>query len=190
MQIVDDCPNSEEKWKQAVLKKNCEAHASQCSEPEKLEYHCVINPFINQTLEVCAYAQYIVLGLCTEYSMSGNIIQGSVNADCQHFKKNQCPIIYRSTEAYEYPSCYDLTKKASLDTADQESTITSPNVKYISLSPNDEFSGSMDRILNILVAILTLSTLILGFLIFAFCGRVRNKVVLQHANKKDEIKLI
>lgn len=62
VQIVDDCPNSEEKWKQAALKKNCEAHASQCSEPEKLEYHCVINPFLNQTLEVCAYAQNIVLG--------------------------------------------------------------------------------------------------------------------------------
>lgn len=62
VQIVVDCPNSEKKWKQAAVKKNCEALASQCSEPERLEYHCVINPSINQTLEVCAYAQNIVLG--------------------------------------------------------------------------------------------------------------------------------
>lgn len=62
VQIVKDCPNSEVKWKQASARKNCTAYASQCSEPEKLEYHCVINPFINETLEVCAYAQNIVLG--------------------------------------------------------------------------------------------------------------------------------
>lgn len=61
VQIVEDCPKSKEQWKQAAARKNCAAHASQCSEPEKLEYHCVINPFINQTLEVCAYAQNIVL---------------------------------------------------------------------------------------------------------------------------------
>lgn len=62
VQIVDDCPNTEETWKRAAMKKNCGAYASQCSEPEKIEYHCVINPFINETLEVCAYAQNIVLG--------------------------------------------------------------------------------------------------------------------------------
>lgn len=61
VQIVDDCPNTEETWKRAAMKKNCGAYASQCSEPEKIEYHCVINPFINETLEVCAYAQNIVL---------------------------------------------------------------------------------------------------------------------------------
>lgn len=44
------------------MRKNCEAHSSQCSEPKRLEYHCVINPFFNETLEVCAYAQNIVLG--------------------------------------------------------------------------------------------------------------------------------
>lgn len=69
VQIVDDCPNSEKEWKQAAVKKNCEAHASQCSEPERLEYHCVINPFINQTLEVCAYAQNIVLGKLFIYDL-------------------------------------------------------------------------------------------------------------------------
>lgn len=62
VQIVEDCPNSEEKWKEAAKRKNCATYANQCSEPERLEYHCVINSFINKTLEVCAYAQNIVLG--------------------------------------------------------------------------------------------------------------------------------
>lgn len=62
VQIVDDCPDSLEKWKKSAERKNCAAFAIQCSGPQKLQYHCVINPFVNETIEVCAYAQNIVLG--------------------------------------------------------------------------------------------------------------------------------
>lgn len=62
VEIVDNCPVTEEKWREAAAGKNCEAYASQCGEPERLVYHCVINAFINQTLEVCAYMRVIVLG--------------------------------------------------------------------------------------------------------------------------------
>lgn len=31
-------------------------------QPERLLYHCVINEYVNQTLEVCAFVQNIVLG--------------------------------------------------------------------------------------------------------------------------------
>lgn len=62
VQVVDDCPDSLKKWKEAAARKNCAAFATQCSEPQKLQYHCVINPFANETIEVCAYAQNIVLG--------------------------------------------------------------------------------------------------------------------------------
>lgn len=63
MGIVDDCPDSAEKWKKAAARKNCSAHANQCNEPERFVYHCVINAYANQTLEVCAYAQNIVSGM-------------------------------------------------------------------------------------------------------------------------------
>lgn len=62
VQIVDECPDSLEKWKKAAMIKNCTAYANQCSKPKKLQYHCVINPFVNETIEVCAYAKNIVLG--------------------------------------------------------------------------------------------------------------------------------
>lgn len=62
VQVVDDCPDSEEEWGQAAARKNCAAHASNCSEPGRLVYHCVINAYVNQTLEVCAYSRIIVLG--------------------------------------------------------------------------------------------------------------------------------
>lgn len=62
VQTVDDCPITAEEWRMAAARKNCSAYANQCDEPKRLEYHCVINSFVNQTLEVCAYAQNIGLG--------------------------------------------------------------------------------------------------------------------------------
>lgn len=63
MKIVSDCPDSEEKWREAAERKNCAAYASQCDEPQRLVYHCTINAFSNQTLEVCAYWKYIFKGI-------------------------------------------------------------------------------------------------------------------------------
>lgn len=62
VKAVDDCPDSEEEWRQAAARKNCAAYASNCSQPGRLVYHCVINAYVNQTLEVCAYSRIIVLG--------------------------------------------------------------------------------------------------------------------------------
>lgn len=108
IQLVKNCPDSEEKWREAAARKNCAAYANQCSDPKRLVYHCLLNEYINQTLEVCAYAQNIVLGYCTYYS--GNRILPSFRTSCKNFVKNPCPAFYRSTEAYKYQGCYELTK--------------------------------------------------------------------------------
>lgn len=186
VRIVEDCPNSEEQWQEAAIRKNCEAHARQCSEPDKLEYHCVINPFINETLEVCAYAQNIVLGYCTEYNIGENMIRQSANTYCQQFKKNPCPIFYRSTEAYKYQDCYYLTKKAALVTVDRESTIKVPTVNNpaSSLSTKPDFSGNEGRIFIILLVLLVTSTVILiGLQIFNIYCRMRERNRRLTANK-------
>lgn len=178
VQIVEDCPRSEETWREAAARKNCASYASQCSEPEKLKYHCVINPFINQTLEVCAYAQNIVLGFCAEYSVSGNMIQESAETNCPNFKKNPCPIFYRSTEAYKYPGCYNLTKKAFIVTEDRESTLKSTTVIYqaSALSTKrdvyiSEYEGRIFVILSLSLNVLTLAGVVLA--ICGICYRVR-----------------
>lgn len=62
VEIVDECPDSEEKWREAAARKNCSAYANQCSEPNTLVYHCVINEYVTETLEVCAYSRYIFSG--------------------------------------------------------------------------------------------------------------------------------
>lgn len=62
VEIVDGCPDSAEKWREAAKRKNCASYANQCDEPDRFVYHCVINEYANKTLEVCAYRKIIVLG--------------------------------------------------------------------------------------------------------------------------------
>lgn len=125
VQEVENCPDSKEKWQEAAARKNCAAYASQCDEPERLVYHCVINSFINATLEVCAYAQFIVFGHCTDYSISGNLIKQNWGTNCEVFETKPCPNVYRSTEAYKYPGCYELTKNSKRSTTKFEFEISS-----------------------------------------------------------------
>lgn len=112
VQRVENCPDSKDKWKEAAARKKCEDYAIFCSEPERLKYHCVISSFINETLEVCAYTQNIVLGHCTDYSISGNLIKQNRRTNCKAFESKPCPLFYFSTEAYKYPGCYELTKRS------------------------------------------------------------------------------
>lgn len=115
VEVVDDCPHSEEKWRKAAARKNCSAYANQCDDPSKLVYHCIINEYVTQTLEVCAYTQYIFLGQCTSYSISGNLIQQNSRTNCADFTENPCPSdFYNSDEAYKYPGCYQLTRKTTV----------------------------------------------------------------------------
>ena len=60
---VDRCPKTEEEWKEAAERKNCSRYAHHCTEPEKLLYHCVVNPYVNQTLEVCAIRKNMIGGM-------------------------------------------------------------------------------------------------------------------------------
>lgn len=128
VQVVNGCPDSEESWREAAVMKKCDVPAKQCSEPERLVYHCVINPYVNQTLELCAYSQNIVGGKCTSYVISGNVIQENWRTDCSKFKENACPPYYRSDEAYKYQGCYQLIKKSTAGTNNSVSTRNPDNV--------------------------------------------------------------
>lgn len=50
------CPTTKKAWNIAANSKNCGIPAAQqtCSDAENFVYHCVINEFQNETLEVCA----------------------------------------------------------------------------------------------------------------------------------------
>lgn len=161
MEIVDNCPHTEDKWMEAAARKNCETYASQCDEPDRFVYHCVINAFINQTLEVCAYRRVIVLGFCTEYSFGGNVIQQNFKANCSKFTHNPCPSSYPSTDAYKYPGCYEMTKK----TTARPPTITTPSTVNATYMNNEKQAneGSSTCI------VLAIALVVLGFAVLIAC---------------------
>uniref|UniRef100_A0A8W8JJG9 Uncharacterized protein n=1 Tax=Magallana gigas TaxID=29159 RepID=A0A8W8JJG9_MAGGI len=143
-QVVDGCPESEEEWREAAARKNCYAYSSQCSEPTRLVYHCVINPYVNQTLEVCAYAQNIVSGRCASYYFSGNLIKRNLRTKCSAFEEKPCPIFYRSDKAYNYPGCYELTKKSTTAAYITENT----SAAVTTLTPKGSSNTYVDMYVN------------------------------------------
>lgn len=58
-------------------------------------------------------------GQCSEYSISGNMIQLSSKAGCLMFNNNPCPLAYRSTEAYKCE--LKVTVKFQYDTVNKTS---------------------------------------------------------------------
>lgn len=56
-QIVKSCPQNHKEWIKAAARKGCEQMARFCS---SFEYHCVINAWGNETIEVCAPKLQIV----------------------------------------------------------------------------------------------------------------------------------
>lgn len=138
MKIVSDCPDSEEKWREAAERKNCAAYASQCDEPQRLVYHCTINAFSNQTLEVCAYWKYIFKGYCTVYSISGNLIGPS------HLTKgSKCPNPYKSSDAFKCQGCYNATKKTTEHISLETNTdVSAKNTTRTEREPADHDSSN------------------------------------------------
>lgn len=105
------CPKDAESWQMRAEEMNCNSIRQQCSEslsldPKKyiFQYHCLINSWMNATIEVCALNQSI-LGYCAEFDTDGAFIQENYRADCRQFDP-PCPKIYDSAEAYKYQSCY------------------------------------------------------------------------------------
>lgn len=160
VEIVDNCPVTEEKWREAAAGKNCEAYASQCGEPERLVYHCVINAFINQTLEVCAYMRVIVLGFCTEYSFGGNLIQQNFRTNCSKFTQYPCPSSYPSTDAYKYPGCYEMTKKTAGPST--ITTLSTVNATDMNNKKQANEGSSTGKVLTT-VLVVVLLVLLIGF---------------------------
>lgn len=61
VEIVTTCPTSKTEWEIAAYKKNCERIVSRqkCDSVERFKYHCVINGFRNELVEVCAPSRII-----------------------------------------------------------------------------------------------------------------------------------
>lgn len=122
VKTVDSCPQTAAEWKEAAAGKNCKTTSYNCS---SLDYHCVINAWMNETIEVCAPKVVIVGMVCAEFNFGGNRIQRHDNATCQ-----KCPTAYNSSDAFKYPECYEYVERSKgLDTS-QSNTESSYSSTY------------------------------------------------------------
>lgn len=118
IEIVDSCPQTVPEWKEAVRRKNCKSISHNCS---KFHYHCVINAWMNQTIEVCAPSVHIVGKVCAEFNFGGNRIMRNDYAKCE-----KCPQAYNSSDAFLYTECFEYVERSKgMDTP--QSTTETPN---------------------------------------------------------------
>ena len=71
VQIVQGCPITQVAWEEAAARKNCGDVPNSCS---PLFYHCIMNTWQNETVEVCA-PRHFVVGNCKKkcvYQMNLN----------------------------------------------------------------------------------------------------------------------
>ena len=57
IEIVQGCPQTQQAWTEAAIRKNCGGIPNSCS---SFVYHCVMNTWQNETVEVCAQTRLIV----------------------------------------------------------------------------------------------------------------------------------
>lgn len=150
IRIVDSCPTSKEEMENAANNKNCTKFAKNrnCTH---LEYHCVINTYMNETLEVCAPKRFI-FGYCTEFNAVGGVVQRHYAAKCND-KFPKCDRIYSSIYAYKYSDCYKLVYR----TRDLNKAIPSTFDETV-------FRKTMITALSIIVSLVSVS-LVVAFIL-------------------------
>lgn len=123
---VASCPESQSEMEARANEKNCEsiAQTQNCTMPEKIKYHCVMNELENAFIEVCA-PEYRIHGYCTEYNEIGTVIQAHHNLNCESVKPS-CDSSYLSTEAFRYKGCYDKVRN-NIQTPSTKLTLSVPS---------------------------------------------------------------
>nr|XP_022292892.1 uncharacterized protein LOC111103743 [Crassostrea virginica] len=146
---VDQCPQNLSSWIEREKIKNCTSIAHTCSRPPV--YHCVINPWQYEMIEVCAPSTKINANYCAEYNTKGGRIQDFSYPNCKSCQS--CQNQYESTDAYKYGECYDAVGKNNYNkvtvthSIDQESKSRSadePEI-YIDLISNEDERNNKDQ---------------------------------------------
>lgn len=114
LHTVDRCPRNKLEWEVTADRFNCSSINQTCVPKEKFVYHCVLNADGTALVEVCAPYTFIHGKRCTEFDSSGRVIQENANS-CSNTTVS-CPDVYKSTDAFNYQSCYDKVQMRT-DTA-------------------------------------------------------------------------
>ncbi|XP_048771025.2 uncharacterized protein LOC125677092 isoform X2 [Ostrea edulis] len=97
------CPDSTESRNLRAKEVGCELMANSCADSVDYVYHCLLNEWGNNSLEICAPTTKIVGQYCAEFNVGGGIVQEhhKTNASC-----TLCPYIYNSSDSFRYGECF------------------------------------------------------------------------------------
>lgn len=105
------CPSNKSEWDKRAQDMKCESFKQNCTGKNTFVYHCLINAWLNGTIEVCAPEKSIAGHYCAEFSKGGARVQAYYRSKC-----NSCPLIYKASESFKYQECYDMVIKQDLST--------------------------------------------------------------------------
>ncbi|XP_078322566.1 protein claret segregational-like isoform X2 [Crassostrea virginica] len=177
VEIVQECPRTEENWNARALLKKCNTVCSTS------EYHCVINKEMTAYIEVCATPRYMQ-GYCAYFDWMDDKIKGMYQLDCSKFQ-SPCPTRYNSIEAYKYPSCYDAIKQyvTIAPTVDRTTTLNSLTVALNKTEGDKTANEDGNNIVIIVVpVVLVVVAIILGVI---FWRKRRTKAEKDNTRKED-----
>ncbi|XP_062579623.1 uncharacterized protein LOC134241614 [Saccostrea cucullata] len=159
---VDSCPTTEQEWIAASNLKKCYNLADYKTCGKSLVYHCLLNEWWNETIEVCA-PPWFMSGFCPMFNTAEQRVIDNFNIDCSKFTNGSCPIRYLSSEAYKYQMCY----KKIITTKTFQNTIKPDEITLY------EVSYSTNKLLIILVVIFGIGSLVLSALLWlAWIGKI------------------
>lgn len=112
VQTVTSCPTNTAELSQARKRKQC-IHLSiiqNCTTPGNFQYHCVLNTYENETVEVCAP---IILsqGYCLKFDEGGARLQNIYDRECTIYSK-PCTTRFNSSELLQYFQCNYILNKS------------------------------------------------------------------------------
>nr|XP_034335287.1 uncharacterized protein LOC105343695 isoform X8 [Crassostrea gigas] len=102
--VVSKCPTTKTEWDEAASRKKCSHMSAKCGNKSPV-YHCLLNQWRNETVEVCASNWYIS-GFCAIYNTEEMKVIDDFSRDCTNLTGGPCPTRYISTDAYMYQGCY------------------------------------------------------------------------------------
>lgn len=158
---VPSCPTTIKERDRAANIKNCSKLATQQNCSNVLDYHCVINGFGNETLEVCA-TKRLIDGFCTEFNVAGGVIQSHSSAPCNKMTFPKCNIHYYSSEAFKYSGCYELVYKNGRNKTIKELT----NQRNTTSDQPENGDNTVNITAGILVPLFIVTAIMIGVIIY------------------------
>eukprot|EP00105_Crassostrea_gigas_P004584 XP_011417834.1 PREDICTED: uncharacterized protein LOC105321267 [Crassostrea gigas] len=155
---TSSCPSTAEKWNARAEKVNCKSMLSTVN--VTLKYHCLVNHWGNESVELCGEESEIIGHSCPEFNQGGNRIQEKYKHKCNH-SDPPCPFKFYASEVFKYPSCIKLTIPIGDDNDDD-----------VDLKKD---TGETDGVPIITITILVFLAILIISLLYFYLKRKKNK---------------